>query len=582
MKGKKALILVLALVVSLVGSTAFSENDSLSVDFTFEIVQMNPCVTCGECMVADTQIWSEPGAPLVPYRSVTILLPQGAELEDIKVRHGQPIVQKGIELPWGQPPCIHGENLLKAGMNETIYGSDNMYPSEIFQVVGVEYLKGCAILNVNLFPVQYMPQSGAVRFYHEMTVKVQLGKGTKNKLYRGLASDKAEVASLVCNPDVLTTYEDVPAPLTTEEYIIITNDTMQSTFQTLRAWKSNFVINPTVYTVSWISSNYAGTDIQMKMRNLIIDKYTNNGCKYVLLGGDVAAVPYRGFYVSTGGYTDSDMLADMYFGHLDGSHNSDGDSNYGEITDGVDFYAEVAVGRAPCQSVTEAQNFVNKVIAYDQAAKPERVLLHQSRVSPGNSPDSRCLAYRSDDYIPGDIIIDYIYEENGTITKAVWIQYWAQNPLIVVHVGLGNTNCYLLNYEVGGTVTWYNSDVASLTNTFWPWHTSLSSLTGQIEANDCLGEAYVMDPDNGAIACLMNDNYAWYSMNNACMYSGEFIEMMIRAFFSDGEERLGDMLNKAKSYLASSAQCNSTYRWCFYEINLIGDPESPCLTEREQ
>ncbi|MBU7021608.1 MAG: hypothetical protein HXS41_11175, partial [Theionarchaea archaeon] len=326
--------------------------------------------------------------------------------------------------------------------------------------------------------------------------------------------------------------------------------------------------------------NYSGTDTQMKMRNFIIDKYTNNGCKYVLLGGDTAAVPYRGFYVSTGGYTDSDMLADMYFGHLDGSHNSDGDGNYGETSDGVDFGAEVAVGRAPCQSVTEAQNFVNKVIAYEQAAKPLRVLLHQSRVQSNNSPDARCLAYGCDDYIPGSYYIDYLFEENGTVSKSAWISHWAQDAIAVAHIGHGNTNVYYINYEIGGTVSWYNTDVASMTNTFWPWTTSVACISGQIEANDCLAEAYVMDANNGAIAAIYNDNYGWFNTGNACMYSGEYCIAEFRACWSDGKEKLGDMLNKARSYLASSASSNTTYRWCFYERNLVGDPESPCLTQR--
>ncbi|MGC1121059.1 MAG: C25 family cysteine peptidase, partial [Candidatus Methanofastidiosia archaeon] len=413
MKGK-TITIALVIMLSLSLPAAFSKNDNFGVDYTFEVVQVSACPTCGEYMVADTQIWSEAGAPLVPYRAVSILLPQGAELKDVKVKHGQPIVQKGIELPWGQPPCTYSDTPVMVGKNEAIYGSNNMYPKEVFQVVGVDYVKGFAVLNVNLFPVQYMPQSGTVKFYPKMTVEVQFGKGMKNKLYRGLAADKADVAGLVDNLDVLGTYEDGPAPLATEEYIIITNDTMQPTFQTLATHKAGYVNGATVYTVAWIAANYTGTDNQMKMRNFIIDKYTNNGTKYVLLGGDTSAVPYRGFYVSTGGYTDSDMLADMYFGHLDGSHNSDGDSYYGETNDGVDFGAEVAVGRAPCQTVAEAQNFVNKVIAYEQAPKPKRVLLHESRVQAGNSPDARCLAYGCDDYIPGDYTIDYLFEENGT------------------------------------------------------------------------------------------------------------------------------------------------------------------------
>ncbi|MGC1122155.1 MAG: Ig-like domain-containing protein [Candidatus Methanofastidiosia archaeon] len=577
MKGKKTIVVGLAILLSLSISTVTSKNDKLSVVYTFE----STLGGCGEFLIKDTQVLAIPGEPLTPYKAARILLPEGTEAKNIKVDTGTPVVQEGFDIPWGQPPCTFSDIPVTVGRNEDIYNSDNLYPKEVFQVIGVEYCKGFAILNVHLFPVQYKPKSGTVIFYPEMTVEVQVGKSTKNDLYRGLASDKEDVQGMVDNPDVLATYEDKPAPLATEEYIIITSDTMQSTFQTLANWKAGCVNGATVYTVSWISSNYTGTDTQMKMRNFIIDKYYHNGTKYVLLGGDTSAVPYRGFYVSTGGYTDSDMLADMYFAHLDGSHNADGDSYYGEINDGVDFGAEVAVGRAPCQTVTEAQNFVNKVIAYEQADKPKRVLLHQSRVQSGNTPDSRCLAYNCDNYIPGDYTIDYLFEEDGTVSKSAWISHWAQNPVAVAHIGHGNTTVYYINYEVGGTVAWYNTDIPSMTNTFWPWTTSVACITGQIEANDCLAEAYVMDSNNGAIAAIYNDNYGWFNTGNACMYSGEFCQYEFRACWSDGKQELGDMLNKARSYLASSAQSDTTYRWCFYERNLVGDPESPCLTQRD-
>jgi hypothetical protein len=576
MKGKKTIVVGLAILLSLSISTVTSKNDKLSVVYTFE----STLGGCGEFLIKDTQVLAIPGEPLTPYKAARILLPQGTEAKNIKVNTGTPVVQEGFDIPWGQPPCTFSDIPVTVGRNEDIYTSDSLYPKEVFQVIGVDYCKGFAILNLHLFPVQYKPKSGTVIFYPEMTVEVQFGKGTKNELYRGLVSDKEDVRGMVDNPDVLATYEDGPAPLATEEYIIITNDTMLSAFQTLATWKAGWVNGATVYTVAWISSNYTGTDNQMKIRNFIIEKYNNNGCKYVLLGGDTAAVPYRGFYVSTGGYTDSDMLADMYFAHLDGTHNADGDSYYGETNDGVDFGAEVAVGRAPCQTLAEAQNFVNKVITYECADKPKRVLLHQSRVQAGNTPDSRCLAYGCDDYIPGDYTIDYLFEEDGTVSKSVWISHWAQNPVAVAHIGHGNTDVYYINYEVGGTVAWYNTDIASMTNTFWPWTTSVACITGQIEANDCLAEAYVMDCNNGAIAAIYNDNYGWFNTGNACMYSGEFCINEFRACWSDGKQKLGDMLNKARSYLASSAESNSTYRWCFYERNLVGDPESPCLTKR--
>ncbi|MBU7015570.1 MAG: hypothetical protein HXS52_07820 [Theionarchaea archaeon] len=578
MKGKTtATILILLLSLSL--SAVSSTDDTFSVTYTFE-----PTVGgCGEVMVEDTFMQALPGEPILPYRAATILLPQEALVRDVKVKCGEPVVQTGVDLPWGHPPCTLGGTPVTVSRNEEIYNSMNWYPHEVFTVVSVESFRGFQILNVILYPVQYQPKSGTVKFYPTLTVEVQFGAGMKNKLYRGLPADEQAVISLVDNPEMAETYESGPVPLQTYEYIIITNDTMQSTFQTLADWKACFVNGTAVYTVSWITANYSGRDNPEKVRTFISDMYTNYGTKYVLLGGDIAAVPYRGFYISTGGYVDSDMLADMYFRCLDGTFNDDNDSYWGEITDGIDWYPEVAVGRAPCETVTEAGNFVNKVIAYEQAEKPKRALLHESRVVSGNVPDARCLAWNCDDYLPGDYSVDYVFEEDtGGVPKSRWISQWGQNPLVVAHIGHGNSTVYYINYEKDvGTVSWYNSDIASLTNTFWPWTTSVACITGQIEYNDCLAEAYVMDPDNGAIAAIYNDNYGWFMTTDACALSGEFCEMEFRACWSDGKEKFGDLLNQALSYMISSASSDSYYRWCFYERNLVGDPESPCLTKRE-
>ncbi len=579
MKSRKV-IFVLVLMLSLSIPTAFSVNNNFSVDYTFEPVMGG----CGEFLVADTQIQAIPGEPLIPYRACAILLPQDADVKDVKVKTSAPIIQKGLDIPWGQPPCTFSDEPVMVGRNEAIYSSDNDYPGKLFEVVSVESFRGFQILNVILYPVQYKPKSQTVKFYENMTVEVKFGKGLKNKLYRGLTGDKKAVSDMVDNPEVAGTYEDGPQPLQTEEYIIITNSTMQSTFQQLADWKANFVNGTGVYTLSWIYSNYTGVDNAEKVRNFIKDWYTNHGTKWVLMGGDIAAVPYRGFYIYAGGYTDYDMLADMYFRCLDGTFNDDGDSRWAEPNDGVDWYPEVAVGRASCETVVEAQNFVNKVIAYEQADKPKRALLHQSRVMSGNYPDSRCLAWNCDDWLPPDYYCDYVFEEDpGGVPKSRWISQWAANPLVVAHIGHGSTTAYYINYQKDiGTITWYNSDVATLTNTFWPWTTSVACHSGEIEYNDCLAETYVKDPDNGAIAVIYNDNYGWFMTNDACALSGEFCEMEFKACWNDGYEKFGDLLNQALSYMIPSAQTDPYYRWCFYERNLVGDPESPCLTVREE
>ena len=574
MKGRKVIGLAVLLILTIPATS--SDNSNLTIDYTFEPVTMDS--QCNQWIPEDTLMQEIPGEPLIPYRAASILVPQSATVKDVNVKGKTPLIQKGIEIPWGQPPCTFSSNPEKVGKNEEIYGSDSDYPGKLFEVINVESFRGFQILNVHLYPVQYNPKSGTVKFYETLTVEVKFGKGLKNKLYRGLKEDKSTVFSLVDNPEMVETYETLSVPTLSEEYIIITNDAMRCVFRKLADYKSCYVNGASVYTVDWIYAHSTGTDNQEKIRNFIKGKYILNRLKYVLLGGDTDVIPYRGFYVTTGGYTDYDMASDMYYAHLDGTFNDDSDSYWAEPGE-VDWYPEIAVGRAPVETVAEAQDFVDKVMTYELASKPEGALLHQARVRPGNDPDSRCLAWNCDDWLPAGYPVDYLFEEDGTVSKGDWRTAWACNPVVVAHIGHGSATFYEINYENGGSVMWTNSDVGTLTNTFWPWHTTVACNTGNIETSNCLAEEYVK-ADCGAIACIHNDNYGWFSLSDACKYSGEFCEMEFRACWDDGYDKFGDLLNQARSYLVSSAMSNSTYRWCFYERNLVGDPESPCLSER--
>jgi hypothetical protein len=595
LKGRRTIFIVLV-ALGLSASAIGSESDSFVVEFQFSIVQSEGCSTL---MVEDTMLQEIPGEPLIPYYSARILLPQDTEVKEVKVKHTDPIVEKGIDMVWGQLPCTSSDVPVKVGRNEEIYGSDKEYPNELYRIVSTESFRGFRILNLILYPVQYQSKSQTVKFYSELYVHVQVKEGVRNELYRGLKCDKEAVKSMVNNPEMADMYGDNGDILPfseTYEYIIITNDTLQSTFQDLADWKSLYVNGTNIYTVSSIYSEYyqEGRDNQERIREFIEDMYTDHGTRYVLLGGDVSVIPYRGFYVSCIGYTDIDIAADMYYAHLDGTFNADNDSYWAETTDGVDWYAEVAVGRAPVETISEAENFVNKVIAYELAYKPKVCQFHQARVTLTceNNPDSRCLAWNCDNWVPLDYARKYLFEEDQTVTKDLWRSAWDGSfdgephtpPLVIQHMGdnpMYYPDCDPTCYEINCSpqITWCCSDVPTLTNTFWPWHTSAAPFTGKFIHDDCLAECYVND-DCGAIACFMNSSYSWCSSSNACRYSGEFIEKQFRALFSDGKEKFGDLLNQSKSYMVSSAASDCVYRWCFYEINLIGDPESPCLTKR--
>jgi hypothetical protein len=584
MKSKKAPMLVLAALLILSIPAAFSSSDSFAVDYAFNATAKN-----GQWAIEDTILREIAGEPLIPFYPAAILLPQGAKVKDVKVKTGVPIIQGGVEIQWGQIPCtFSGPRPEKVGKNEEIYNSSNLYPNTLYEIVTVESFRGFQILYVNLYPLQYQPKSQTVKFYETMTVEVQFSTGENHNLYRGCAGDAGAVAGMVDNQGMLSTYTSPaagdPSPLLdpgTYEYVIITDSTLTSTFQTLLNHKAAYITSKIV-DIDWIYSNYTGYDNPEQVRNFIIDAYNTWGTTYCLLGGDIDVVPYRGFYVKIRGGKDADMASDMYFGCLDGNFDADGDHLYGEEDDGIDWLQEVYIGRAPVETVAEAENFVNKVIAYELAAKPKICQFHESRVQSGNDPDARQVAWDCEYWTPSDYEKRELFEENGHISKTDWINAWNGTPLMFQHIGHGNTTVYDINYEVDGNTAWYNADMPSLINNdFWPIHMSVACITGEFEdtATDCLAEAYVND-DCGAIACMLNDNYGWFSSLDASKYSGDFIETMFRALFSDGKEHIGELMDKAKSYWISAAESDGTYRWCYCEINLLGDPETPCLTQR--
>jgi hypothetical protein len=137
LKGRIAILIGLVVLGSSAPS-AFSTNDTFSVDYTFELATED----CGAFLVRDTQAQEIPGEPLIPYRAAQILLPQDAVVKDIKVKGDTPLVQTGLDLPWGQPPCTFSDEPVTVDKNEEIYNSMDKYPEEIYRIVSVESFRG--------------------------------------------------------------------------------------------------------------------------------------------------------------------------------------------------------------------------------------------------------------------------------------------------------------------------------------------------------------------------------------------------------------------------------------------------------
>jgi hypothetical protein len=184
-----------------------------------------------------------------------------------------------------------------------------------------------------------------------------------------------------------------PQPLTPAEYTIITNDAipgMMEAFQPFADWLTDKGVPAIVYPLSVALTN-PGDDEAERLRNFIINAYTNYGTTYILLGGDGFVnpatpglppyiVPFRkGWAYDDNDYDRNTPPSDLYFSDMNGKWDYDGDQRFGEPThDIVDIYPEVFVGRILTYSPEETENWVDKILYYEQCGSSDFSLFQQT------------------------------------------------------------------------------------------------------------------------------------------------------------------------------------------------------------
>ena len=152
------------------------------------------------------------------------------------------------------------------------------------------------------------------------------------------------------------------------EYVIITADSLVSSFEELVDFKRATGMETGVVAVESIYAAYSGVDEAEKIRNYLQDFYQGGGI-YVLLGGDESIIPARYvYYYNVHSPIEDDyylMPSDLYYADFTGDWDVDGDGIWGEPThDAPDIIPELVVGRLPLRSDSLIGNYIDKVIGY--------------------------------------------------------------------------------------------------------------------------------------------------------------------------------------------------------------------------
>jgi len=377
----KAVLIVASLILMSASSLAVAErrdnSNQLVMNYSFEqptIKKINIENTIyDEVVLPGVSSTGNPGEPCLPIKGSYILLPQGTTVDKITITTSEKMcLGEGFFVkPVGEiVPLSKRDSVSLPTPDEKIYSSSNEFPGDLFTEVGVYCFRGYKILVLDLYPVQYMPTSGELFCYNDMTVSIKLSSDkTINPLYRGFEKDKLEVINKVDNPKAVTTYTQPDIhPVDSYDLLILTTDGLKDGFELLKNAHDYEGITTVIKTLSDV-----GGSTPEDIREYIGDAYTDLGIDYVLIGGDDGVVPAKTLWVfgideETTPY-DTFMPSDIYYSCLDGPYNFDGDNKWGEPTDGegggdVDLMAEVYVGRACVDNMNDVNNFVSKTVTY--------------------------------------------------------------------------------------------------------------------------------------------------------------------------------------------------------------------------
>jgi len=555
------------------------------VDLTEKAATLRSEGVYGVAEVEGFDLDGQPGKPLMPQKSYFVVLPEGARPDSVKIVDVEyEYLGSGIQLKPARRPAI----LPMPGIDMPpppeekdagLYSSAGPYPSSPLRLVGSSLGSGERLAELILFPLRYYPEEG--KLFKVSRLRFRLFYHLEGSGGNSIRSDIGFYRRMVINPNDLPSHRFLP-PRDYLDYVVLTGDNLASAFEPLVEWKRQKGLRAAIRTISWINSNYTGRDLAEKIRNYLKVAYADSGLKWVLLGGDVDIVPARVAYAMTSGagfFPDEDSLrADLYYSDLDGSWDADGDGVFGEVTDSVDLYPEVFVGRAPVRNLSEAQAFVDKVLAYEKNPPLdylEKALFFAEILWQDPYTDSGEGKNQIDSlYVPDYIDVQKLYESLGNENRNTVLGAINSGKNFLNHAGHGNY------YVMGaGDDYLYPDDMDALTNgdkqgiLF-----SIGCWVGAFDY-DAISEHFIRNPEGGGVAFIGNSRYGWGSPGNPGYgYSFKFDKELYRLWFQEGVVHVGEALALAKAVFIPFSREENVYRWHQYQLNLLGDPEMEIWT----
>ncbi len=407
--------------------------------------------------------------------------------QDIKV--GDYYVDNKL-IPY-QPSESKNKNIqdVKWQKNKQAYAKNSFDQSELASVKVLGTMRDKRLVKLIINPVRYNPVSNTIRFYNDIQVDLTItsAKGANNSNTKASSPFFNSLPSI--QPLATSTsksyagYPDLAGfPV---KYLLVAPHNYLNTLNDFIHWKTQKGFQVVVGDLSVIGN----TPVQIK--TWVRNQYNNPdpgtpAPSFLLLVGDIQQVPASQNGIQTG------RITDLYYASVDG-----------------DMFPEMYYGRLPAQDTIQLKGMLSKILTYEKYQFPDDSYLN----------DVTLIAGADATWNPrvGQPTVNY-----GT-------QYYfnATNGFNNVNAYLSSySGCYtvdkasvsLINYTAHCSQTsWANpylgaSTVDALQNTGkYPVAVGNCCTSGDFSIDECIGEAWIRNPNGGAIAYLgsVPDTYWW-------------------------------------------------------------------------
>jgi hypothetical protein len=539
---RKSMLSTLALLtaVSLVGTIAWGEGLTRVVTVDRSDLFMGRRAGYDVVELAGYRYATDIGKPMLPLTIETVELPGLVAISGVAVVS---LETEGVEGDYTVLPAQEPLPVMRAAHpaiefvppDPQVYGSSQPYPESVVELVNVADREGRTIAHIRVSPVQYVPGEG----------RLLLNRRIEYTVYYQVVGEAEP--------------RPVSIPPGDYDYAIVTRSTLVSAFQPLADWKTKKGVKAIIVTTDDVQDWYGGTGTS-EFRSFVRDAHQEWGAAWILLGGDVDIVPEA-------------------WKSFSGPGSTYGDTYYGDYDD--DWVCEVAVGRAPVNTATEVQTFVDKVLLYEKDPPLTNYPLDVTLIMMDADASTHC-EDASEDYIvpniPGRFDITKVYDSDSGNHETKAKDAFNDGQNISIHadhawtdgIGVGSVNhgWYLESYELADFT---NYDRTTIMYT-------LGCHPGDFEASDCFGECWVVKHAHTVgVAFIGNAGYGYYDYGCCECLSGAYMVAFSHSLFAEELHHLGDAFNDHKNDTPPGS--DEYMKYCFYTLSLLGDPEMPVWTD---